>query len=308
MVGARLHRHVERRTARTLAGGLERDDLAVPPAGASVAPSPTISSPATTTAPTVGFGYALPRAASASSSARSRLMPELVRAGGRRGRGPRAAKMPLPTTSRSAPASCTCLTLSCLTPPSTCTKQSTSVAQPLDPLVRVLHELLAGVAGHDRHAEAEVRRPVRGLRRHLDVRPGVEGDADLEPVLARLGDHAGDVVRGLDVEGDAVAARLRDLREVVRRVVDHQVAVDATAVLVDHRSDRAQHDGADRHRRDEVAVADVEVEDARARVQQVLDLLAEPREVRRVQRRLDLDRPHPVLPGHARDLRRGAAR
>ena len=45
-------------------------------------PSPTISPSRTTTAPTVGFGYARPRAASASSSARSRLTRG-SRAGGR---------------------------------------------------------------------------------------------------------------------------------------------------------------------------------------------------------------------------------
>ena len=47
-----------------------------------------------------------------------------------------------------------------------------------------------------------------------------------------------------------------------------------------------------------MAVTDVEMEDADARVQQVLDLLAEMREIRRVQRRLDLDCPHPVAPSH----------
>ena len=126
-------------------------------------------------------------------------------------------------------------------------------------------------------------------------------------MLARLRDHGADVVDDLDVEGDAVAARLRELLEVVRRVVDHQVAVDPAAVLVDERRDRAQHDRADRHRRDEVAVADVEVEDAGAGVQQGLDLLAEPREVRRVERRLDLDRPNPVAPRHGTILGRRAA-
>ena len=172
-------------------------------------------------------------------------------------------------------------------------------AQPLDSLVRALHELLAGVAGVDRHAEADVRAEVRRLRGHLDLRARVERDARLEAVRACLGDHRRDVVHGLDVEGDAVGARLGELREVVRRVVDHQVAVDAPVLRVDHRRDRAQHDRADRHGRDEMAVADVEVEDADARVQQVLDLLAEIREVRRVQRRLDLDCPHPVAPSHA---------
>ena len=41
------------------------------------------------------------------------------------------------------------------------------------------------------------------------------------------------------------------------------------AGLVDERRDRAEHDGPDRHRGDEVAVADVEMEDAGARVEQL---------------------------------------
>ena len=46
------------------------------------------------------------------------------------------------------------------------------------------------------------------------------------------------------------------------------------------RRDRAQHDRPDRHRRDEVAVADVEVEDARTGVSSMLELLAETRRSR----------------------------
>jgi len=45
-------------------------------------------------------------------------------------------------------------------------------------------------------------------------------------------------------------------------------------------------------------VADVEVEDPAAAAAEVLDLLAQAREVRRVERRLDLHRPDPVPPGH----------
>ena len=206
--------------------------------------------------------------------------------------------MPLPTTSRSAPASCTLLDVLLVDAAVHLHEAVDQRAQALDAPVRVLHELLAGVAGIDRHAEAEVRALVRSLGCDLDLRSRVEGDPDPEAVLAGLSDHGRDVVHGLDVEGDAVAARLRELLEVVRRVVDHQVAVDASALRVDHRCDRAQHDRPDRHGRDEVAVADVEVEDADAGVQQGLDLLAELREVRRVQRRLDLDCPNPVAPSH----------
>ena len=67
----------------------------------------------------------------------------------------------------------------------------------------------------------------------------------------------------------------RDLSEMVLGVVNHEMAVDDPAGAVDQRRDRLEDDGADRDRLDEVTVPDVEVEDARARVQQVIDLLAE---------------------------------
>ena len=174
-------------------------------------------------------------------------------------------------------------------------------AQAPDPLDRVRHELLAAVAGMDAHAEHEI-----GIRRDgghvLRLALGVEGDAGLEAVLARGGDRGGDVVHDLVVEGGAVAARARDLGEVAQRVVDHQVAVEHAACVVHERRDRLEHDGADRHGLDEVAVADVEVEDACAGVQQHADLLPEPVEVRRVERRLDLDHSDPVALGHRSTL------
>src|SRR6185437_12809804 len=45
------------------------------------------------------------------------------------------------------------------------------------------------------------------------------------------------------------------------------------------------------------------VEDAALRAQEHVDLLAELREIRRVERRLDLDGPDPVVPAHGADDR-----
>ena len=85
-----------------------------------------------------------------------------------------------------------------------------------------------------------------------------------------------DVVDGFDVEGDAVAAGSGDRLEVLGRPLDHQVHVECAAARVNARRDPLQHDRADRDRLDEMAVADVEVEDAAVRVEQGVDLLAEP--------------------------------
>ena len=86
----------------------------------------------------------------------------------------------------------------------------------------------------------------------------------------------------------------------MRGVVDHQVAVDHAPAGVDAGRDRPQDDGADGHRRHEVPVAAVEVEHAAARLEQVVDLLAEPPEVGGVERGLDLDAAaDPVAPPHA---------
>ena len=90
------------------------------------------------------------------------------------------------------------------------------------------------------------------------------------------------------------------------RVVDHQVAVEHPAGLVNERRDRLEDDGPDRHGLDEVAVADIEVEDATPGAEEHVDLLPEAREVRRVERRLDLGVPHPIRPAHAGDRTRRA--
>src|SRR5262249_12112581 len=107
-----------------------------------------------------------------------------------------------------------------------------------------------------------------------------------------------EIVTGLDVHGNAVAAGCRNRFEVLLGRLSHQVDVDYAVHAVDLLGDRREHDRADRDRLDEVPVADVEMEDAHAGDHQRLDLLAEPREVARVQGRLDFDGPHPVAPRH----------
>ena len=152
----------------------------------------------------------------------------------------------------------------------------------------------------DPHAEHEVG--IAAHRSHgLRLALRVEGDPGLQPVLARCADRGGDVAHRLVVEGDAVAARCRDRLEVLGGALDHQVHVDRTPVAVDQRRDRREDDRAHRDRLDEVAVADVEMEDAAFGREQLFDLVAEVGEVRPVERRLDLDRPDPIPPGHPFD-------
>ena len=79
---------------------------------------------------------------------------------------------------------------------------------------------------------------------------------------------------------------------------DHQVTVERAAEAVDDRRDGLEHDRPDGDRLDEMPVADVEVEDARAGAAEHVHLLPEVGEVRRIERRLDLNRPDPVSPGH----------
>ena len=117
---------------------------------------------------------------------------------------------------------------------------------------------------------------------------GLNATPDLEPVRACGAATPRRVVRRLEVEGDPVGAGLGELGKVVGRVARPSGGSRPRRPRVDDRRDRPQHDRPDRHRRDEVAVADVEVEDAAARGEQRLDLLPEPREVGRVERRLDL--------------------
>ena len=69
-------------------------------------------------------------------------------------------------------------------------------------------------------------------------RLGIERDADREAMRARSGGYAGWIVGRLDVERDRVATGVRDLLEMMRRIVDHQVAVEDPARVV-HRPGRS---------------------------------------------------------------------
>ena len=90
--------------------------------------------------------------------------------------------------------------------------------------------------------------------------------------------------RGLDVERDAVRARLGELGDVALGALDHQVDVDVAAGVVDLVGERGDDRRAHAERRHEVAVHDVDVDRARARVEHRGDLLAEAREVGREDR------------------------
>ena len=159
----------------------------------------------------------------------------------------------------------------------------------------------------DRHAEHEVGIPRNG-RDILGLGLGIEGDAGLESKLVRGPDRPGYVVDRLEVERRAVAACLGDRSEVLGRPLDHEVHVDHTAAVVDERRDRRENDRAYRDRLDEMPVTDVEVEDPAAGTEQFLGLGAELREVRGVQRRLDLERAHPIVPRHRVDVMASAVR
>ena len=67
----------------------------------------------------------------------------------------------------------------------------------------------------DAHAEDEVDELAGGLDDVVRLGLGVEGDACAEPQLARLRDHARQVVAGLVVHGHAVAAGLGDRAKVL---------------------------------------------------------------------------------------------
>ena len=138
------------------------------------------------------------------------------------------------------------------------------------------------------------------MRRVRHTRLRLERESHLKIVRARR-EHDGRQVRArLVVHGDAVAAGLLDRSEVLLGTLSHQVTVDERAARVDDRRDRLEDDRAHRDRLDEVTVADVEVEHMHAGAKEHVDLLAQAREVGRIERRLDLHRSDPVVPAHVR--------
>src|SRR4051812_20259834 len=144
-------------------------------------------------------------------------------------------------------------------------------AQPRDLVRRRGDEPLAAPARVDGHAQ-----------RHVDVdlavdvqrRRGADGHAGRAAQLADLPDDVVDVRRRLGVDGDVGGAGLREVRDVALRALHHQVHVvgDVGQAELD---ERAQHLRAHRQRRHEVAVHDVDVDDAGARVDDLGDLGAE---------------------------------
>ncbi len=117
---------------------------------------------------------------------------------------------------------------------------------------------------------------------------------------AAVGDARG-VGRDLDVERDGVRTRRGELLEVMRGVVDHQVAVE-------HAARRRGCIGAiDRRTTGPIVTGGTKCPSPQSKwktrqpaASSVVDLLAEPPEVGGVERRLDLDAAaDPVAPAHA---------
>ena len=173
-------------------------------------------------------------------------------------------------------------------------------AQLADPLERLRHERLARVAGVDAHAEDEVDarldapRP-RPARRSVS---GLKASPTCEAVLARERDDVREV-RGTTSRWTVTlsAAGLGDLLEVLRRVVDHQVAVErrrrasCTSGAIDSSTIGPIVTGGTKW-----PSPTSKWKTRTPAREQRLDLLAEPREVGRVERRLDLDAADPVVP------------
>ncbi len=119
---------------------------------------------------------------------------------------------------------------------------------------------------------------------------GVPGHRPAPAVAAGLPDRVERVVEmrsRLDVHGDVVGARLRELRHLPLGALDHQVHVDDRPGAVHLIGQRADHQGAERDRRDEVPVHHVDVDDARAGRQHLGDLRAQAGEIRRQDRGRD---------------------
>jgi hypothetical protein len=96
-------------------------------------------------------------------------------------------------------------------------------------------------------------------------------------------------VRGrLDVDRDAVGSGADEVGDLAFRPIDHQVHVDHRTGGVDAVGQGRNHVRAERDRRDEVAVHDVDVDDAGASRQYLVDLAAEPAEICREDRGCDV--------------------
>ena len=263
------------RTARSSRRASRRARARPPPSSAttsacrppaSVVPSPTTSPSRTTTAPTVGFGYARsrPRAREldrarkrhASACTRRAVGARQVVAAEDRRRRRRAASRP----ARAARAMCVVDAAVDLDVHAGGQQPRAGARRGRTPP--------PGTAGPSSPGGCSCRGRDRRRRATAATSSGSVSGLNATPTCSSCSRAArivaAHVVDRLVVERDAVAAGLRDRLEVLRRALDHQVHVDRAAERVDERRDRLQHDRPHRDRLDEVAVADVEVEDAAA--------------------------------------------
>ena len=250
MVGAGLERDVERRAARPLAGGLER---ARPRRAATPGP-PYQPSPTTSSVRDDDGADQRVRVLDLPAAALRELerplegsSPAAGPAAGRR-RGSSRRRPRSPATNSGAPASWSSRCSPSPTPPSTwigIVAGSSSRSRRIRSS-RLRHERLARVAGVDAHAEDEVDARLDGRRRGWLDR-GLRVERRARPAgraRARAPTTSGQVGADLEVDGDAVGARLGELLEVALGRVDHQVAVEHAARLVHVRRDRLEHDRA----------------------------------------------------------------
>ena len=113
--------------------------------------------------------------------------------------------------------------------------------------------------------------------------------------LADLREHAVQVHARLLVHDDHVGAGGRELARRTLRMLDHEVHVEQRAGAVDERLQRLDDQRSDGDVGHEVAVHDVDVDDARAGVEHRLDVVAQAAEVGGQDGRRDVDAPQDVF-------------
>jgi hypothetical protein len=107
----------------------------------------------------------------------------------------------------------------------------------------------------------------------------VQGEAGLAARLVHGLERVVHVRRGLDVHGDRVGPRRGEALDEALRPLHHQVNVEPAPGLLHRLPDRFDHRKADRDRRHEVPVHDVDMDDPRAGVHDRPNLLPKPEEV-----------------------------
>ncbi len=118
---------------------------------------------------------------------------------------------------------------------------------------------------------------------------GVAGQTERPGAAATVPDRiqrVQHVRRGLGVDRDAGRARLDEVGDLALGSLDHEVDVQVDRVA-DVSAQRGHDDRADRDRRHEVPVHDVDVDDGRARRDDLVDLSAQTGEISRQDRRRD---------------------